>query len=265
VDFLTKKTKKNEGEVPQYYVENSHPAIVAQEVYDLAQVEIKKRKANGGKVSGLSPFSSRIICGNCGHYFGPKTWHSTSKYRRTVWRCNHKYNNGNCQTPHLYEAAIQKAFVEAFNQLYADRERLAEDYAAIIMVLTETVDLETERADLLNKCEITVELIRKAVEENARAPLNQADYKRRHDALVARYETAKARLGEVIAEKHDRAAKHQSIVRFIDELKQIGGALVEFDEGLWCEMVKIVTVYSEKDVAVTFRDGSVIRIDALSK
>ena len=28
VDFLTKKTKINEGEVPQYYVEDSHPAII---------------------------------------------------------------------------------------------------------------------------------------------------------------------------------------------------------------------------------------------
>ena len=27
-DFLTKKFKANEGEVPQYYVENSHPAII---------------------------------------------------------------------------------------------------------------------------------------------------------------------------------------------------------------------------------------------
>ena len=28
VDFLEKKMKKNEGEIPQYYVENSHPAII---------------------------------------------------------------------------------------------------------------------------------------------------------------------------------------------------------------------------------------------
>ena len=28
VNFLEKKMKKNEGEIPQYYVENSHPAII---------------------------------------------------------------------------------------------------------------------------------------------------------------------------------------------------------------------------------------------
>lgn len=37
VDFLTKKTKINEGEVPQYYVENSHPGIIKAEAFDLVQ------------------------------------------------------------------------------------------------------------------------------------------------------------------------------------------------------------------------------------
>ncbi len=36
-NFLTKKMKVNEGEVPQYYVENSHPAIVEPEVFDLVR------------------------------------------------------------------------------------------------------------------------------------------------------------------------------------------------------------------------------------
>ncbi len=45
-DFLTKKMKVNEGEVPQYYVENSHPAIVNAEVFELVQQELERRKAH---------------------------------------------------------------------------------------------------------------------------------------------------------------------------------------------------------------------------
>ncbi len=44
IDFLTKKKKVNEGEVPQYYVENSHPEIISSEVFDLAQAEFEKRR-----------------------------------------------------------------------------------------------------------------------------------------------------------------------------------------------------------------------------
>ena len=43
VDFLTKKVKTNEGEVPQYYVENNHPAIIEPELFDLVQSEIQRR------------------------------------------------------------------------------------------------------------------------------------------------------------------------------------------------------------------------------
>ncbi|MDO9591918.1 MAG: hypothetical protein Q7I98_01850 [Erysipelotrichaceae bacterium] len=54
VDFLTKKQKINEGEVPQYYVENSHPAIVPLETYDLVQYEMKNRKESKGRKRSLS-------------------------------------------------------------------------------------------------------------------------------------------------------------------------------------------------------------------
>lgn len=72
VDFLTKKMKVNEGEKTQYYIENSHPAIVPNEVFEIVQNEVKKRKAIGLKNSSSGIFSSKIICGDCGSYFGNK-------------------------------------------------------------------------------------------------------------------------------------------------------------------------------------------------
>lgn len=38
VDFLTKKIKANEGEVPQYYVEGDHEAIIRPEIFDGVQI-----------------------------------------------------------------------------------------------------------------------------------------------------------------------------------------------------------------------------------
>ncbi len=100
VDFLTKKKKINEGEIPQYYVENSHPAIITPEVFDLVQHEIKKRKEAKGYKTGSSCFSGKIVCGECGSFYGSKVWHSTSKYRRVIWQCNSKFKNKNkCSTP----------------------------------------------------------------------------------------------------------------------------------------------------------------------
>ena len=44
VDFLTKKMIVNDGKVPQYYVENSHPAIVQPWEFAIVQAEIKRRR-----------------------------------------------------------------------------------------------------------------------------------------------------------------------------------------------------------------------------
>ena len=85
VDFLTKKRKVNEGEVPQYYVEHSHEPIITPEEFDKVQTELARRKRISRQYSGKSIFSSRIVCGDCGSYFGSKVWKSTSKYRRVIW------------------------------------------------------------------------------------------------------------------------------------------------------------------------------------
>ncbi len=128
VDFLTKKRKVNEGEVPQYYVENSHSAIVSGEVFDLVQHELEQRK---GKryTSSTNCLSSRIICGDCGDIYGSKVWHSTSKYRRIIWQCNVKFRNGEkCTTPHFYEDDLKILFVNAFNSLITDQESVFAAY-----------------------------------------------------------------------------------------------------------------------------------------
>ena len=70
VDYLTKQTKKNEGEMPQYYVKNSHPEIIEPDRFDLVQAEIERRSKT--KVSGNSPFTTRVMCGDCGAAFGRK-------------------------------------------------------------------------------------------------------------------------------------------------------------------------------------------------
>ena len=85
-DFLTKKAVKNCGQVPSYFVEQSHPAIIAPAVFEMVQREMERRTREGRSYSGVSIFSGKIRCGECGGSFGAKVWHSTDKYRRTTDR-----------------------------------------------------------------------------------------------------------------------------------------------------------------------------------
>lgn len=128
VDFLSKKKKINEGEHPQYYVEHSHEAIIDPREWKLVQLEMERRKSLGMRYSGNCVLATRIVCGDCGSYFGPKVWNSTSKYKRTIWQCNNKFKGETkCRTPHIEEQEIKSRFVSVINTLLPDKQALLED------------------------------------------------------------------------------------------------------------------------------------------
>lgn len=261
VDFLTKKMKPNEGELPQYYVECSHPAIIPPETFHVVQNELKHRKEQRYSSRG-GCFSSRIICGECGGYYGPKVWHSTDKYRRVIWQCNRKFKNDKpCSTPHLEEETIKVAFVKAFNRLITNKDEVISEYRAIIQHLTDTTALEAESANLKAEFDIVVGLIQNSIEENARTPLDQTEYERRYNELSLRYEILKQKLDNNESQRLSRRARCEKLAEFIDRLDRHSDLLTAFDEGLWNATVETVTVGSDSKLLFNFRgDMTIISI-----
>lgn len=262
VDFLTKKQKVNEGEVPQYYVANSHPAIIEPEIFDLVQYELKRRKADGRFTSCIHPFSGKLLCGECGGVYGSKVWHSNTPYRTVVWQCNEKHRGQHCATPHLYEEEIRAAFLAAFNMVLGNREEIVEAYREVMEALTDTTDLDAETARLQNELEVTMGLIRKAIDENAHQAMDQADYNRKYTDLCERYERTQARLAELQAQRLERTAKRVKIKMFLEQLAARDTLVQTWDEELWYTTVDSVTVRENKEMVFTFRDGRQVAISA---
>jgi len=123
VDFLTKKRVENNGEVPQYYVEESHTAIIEKDMWEAVQLEMERRKAYAEKYGIVkldyatidNPFAGRVICGECGSTYGRKVWNSTDeRLRRVIWRCNKKYavkGGKSCENRHIDDKVLYKVFV----------------------------------------------------------------------------------------------------------------------------------------------------------
>ena len=66
--------------------------------------------------------SDKLVCGDCGFFFGSKVWHSTDKYRSVVWQCNNKFKaDEKCSTPHLREGVIKEVFIKALNSIVTDK------------------------------------------------------------------------------------------------------------------------------------------------
>ena len=259
VDFLTKKQKVNEGEVPQYYVEGSHEGIVSKEVFEAVQREIKKRQSYDSRYSGIGIFSSKIICGQCGSFYGSKVWHSNDKYRKVIYRCNRKYKNEEqCCTPALKENEIQRAFIQAANILLTDKKELVSDLEDLRDSLCDVTEMEQEQDSLHEELTVLVDEIQNAVVQNARVAQNQAEYQRHYDSLVRRYDEAKERYTELEERISDRLSRRETLTMFIKTLKKQDGVLADFDEILWSSLVESVTVHSKENIVFTFRDGTEI-------
>lgn len=266
VDFLTKKQKVNEGEVPQYYVENSHPAIIDPETFDLVQSEIKRRQELGQQQNSDSPFSAKIICGCCGGFYGSKVWHSADKYRTNIWQCNRKYKDGMfCDTPHIRENTVRLAFIEAINQILDDKDHYIAQFSELLPLLADTSALENKLEEWLDKRDAAIERMRRCVEENARSAQDQKEYNRRYNELLAEHNEAEKQAEAIKSKVLDQTARKEKISRFLDRLKQTGDLVTEFDENLWCATVEYVTIHLDKKMIFTFRDGTEIQVNVPEK
>lgn len=260
VDFLTKKTKENEGEVPQYFVRDHHTAIIDPQTFDLVQIEIERRTNTGRTYSGVSIFSSKIVCGECGAFYGSKVWHSNDKYRKVVWRCNHKYKEhghaGNkCSTPTLAEDEIKAAFVRAMNTYLGDRDEIIRNIETARKILSDTSDLEKEKQAQADEMNVAAELIHQAMEENARTAQDQDEYNRKYIVLEERYKKAVAAYSEAESEIRRMGARNRLLGQMIKKIKELNGPLTEFDAGLWGVFVDRMTIMTDGRKIVRFKDG----------
>jgi len=260
VDFLTKKKKVNEGEIPQYYVENNHEAIIEPAVFEMVQRELERRQPGHNRHSGVHMFSGKIKCGECGSWYGSKVWHSNSKYRRMIWQCNHKFDNGKkCKTPHLDEETIKTFFISAVNKLLSEKEEIFENFQLLKDTVFDTTDLEKEQTELQSEIEVIAGMIQQAISENAHCALDQEEYQERYNRLVERFDLAKARLIAVTGEISDMKTRLGTVNDFLNTLRKQEDLITEFDVELWCILVDYGTVYDKEDVRFTFKDGTEIQ------
>ena len=257
IDFLTKKRKKNEGEVPQYYVKNSHEAIISPEVYDLAQNELKSRAKGNFNHSSASPFSSKIICGECSGFYGSKVWHSNDKYRKVIRQCNNKFKNKNkCKTPHLTEEQIKEEFVKAFNNLISNKDEIIKDCENTVLTLINTEDIDSKISKLQEESEIIVELMKNLIYENSRKVMNQDEYNKKYDSYTEKYEKIKSELSKLEDKKQDLKVRRDKVMMFIANLKSLNGVISEFDEKLWYAMVNKIVVHEDGNIEFKFRNSN---------
>ena len=256
-DFLTKKAVVNKGEVPQYYVQGNHEAIIDPEIFDLVQQEIANRQVLAKPLKGNHLFSRRIRCAECGAFYGPKTWHSNDQYRKVVWQCNNKHKNKGkpCPSPKFSEDEIKAMFVKAVNKLIGDKEEIIRAFREIRDEVFSTADEEAQLAKLREERAEIVRMMEQLTTENASRVMDQDAYKARFEELSQRYIRGNDELAALDEAVRDRQYRKTKTELFIKELKKLDGLVMGFSDELWYSLVDHATVHGKDDVRFMFRNG----------
>lgn len=129
-DFLTRRQVKNNGEVAQVYVKDSHKGIIDKEIWNAVQEEFERREAfktrhgltNYFYGSECNPFSHKIFCGKCGQPYTKHTWKSRGIVQ---WQCKDHRIGGElrCRNKFASKENLEKGFVKAFNNMIRNRKQ----------------------------------------------------------------------------------------------------------------------------------------------
>jgi len=206
-NYLTKAKKVNEGELPKYWIEESHEAIIPPEEFDAVQAEIERRKQYGGYYKAISPFSQKIVCGDCGAFFGSKVWNSNNKYRKVIWRCNDRYNKRgkrDCKTSHVSENEVKYRFITAYNKLIKNKKSLIKDCEIALTALGDVSEIEVEISSLENELDVIEGLTLQAIDENTRKVINQEEWTERNGRYLNRHSEITERLKALDTERTER-------------------------------------------------------------
>lgn len=255
-DFLTKQVKVNRGERKQWYIHDSHDAIVSAETFELVQKELARRSGRGGRFYD-SPFTGKIICGDCGAFYGHRVWHSNEPCRVNVWLCNDKYDGETkCRPPRIKDEEIERAFIVVENRLLKKRPDFIDDYERDMLpmigntkVLDERLGVMTEQLNNL------ISQIEQLVQDNARHAGSQEDYAEKFEALNRSIEEKKAAISNLKQQISDTLARRENVRIFLEGLKKLDSVTDKFDIPSWHALVDYIKIMPDKNIIFHLRNG----------
>ena len=244
--------RQNHGEADQYYIENTHPAIITKGTFEKVQ-ELLRQKSNRQKIPRqIYPLSRKVYCGQCGTPFARRV----GKSGLVVWVCRkHDKGASKCTMGRIPESALYAAFVGMYNKLKQNAG----------IVLQPALKQLEELKDALQRSDPAMLAVNRAIaqasEQSHRVSQLQAAGLLDADACAAKFNEINARLTQLRAERR-RLLKNEDIDDAIDALQrtadliQCGPERLEgFGEGLFHDLVERIVVESQTCVRFCLRGG----------
>ena len=254
IDFLNKKRGKNNGTLPQYYIEDDHEAIIPKDIFMRVQEEMARRSSErdmNGRRQGFSAnhaFSHMVTCECCGEHFRRLHWNNRGK-KTIVWRCKTRLEDRTrCMARTVSEDELQQGFIDAINRMIEDSEHyisLLKGNMKIAIISRNPLQAETLAARMR---ELQQELI-----DRTESGTNYDDLS--EEILRLRELQEQTNMDE--AAKKERKKRIRELANFIDSQPR---AITEFDEALAKKLLEGVRV-GETYLEYQFKSGARIVIE----
>lgn len=268
-DPISKRVKKNNGELPMYYVENSHPAIIERRIFDRVQEEIARRagkkkvkqtgtKTELGRYSGKYALTELLYCGECGTPYRRCTWSRNGK-KKIVWRCVSRLDYGKkyCKnSPSVEESRLHNAIAAAITK----KANSEEINIGGIMDHIESFGSQRDTDGIIQRQRRIAE-IEKAIDDLARLNSDEAqngelDYK--FSELYAELYSVKDELEEM------QSGASALDGDMLNEMREVVTGLknhpVEYDDKVVRQLIDCIKVMSADMIKICFKDGTVTEV-----
>lgn len=254
VDFLTKRRIKNTGELPQYYIEDNHEAIIPKHLFYAAQEEMLKRQ--GGRrtktgqkrcYSSNNCFSNLIVCGNCGDVFRRVHWNNRGK-KSIVWRCVSRLENKgtDCHARTILEDDLIAASLKAFKEMLTDKK-------TFLHRLMEAIQQGVEDKGERSLFDIEEELEKLQLQLIART-----SSKEEYDDLVEQIYRLKDEKDRLLTEEASQQVHKRNLDAIEKFIKSQDVEKLEFEDKLVRQFIEEITVV-EDGLEFCFKTGARVR------
>ena len=269
-DCITKKSRKNNGELPMYLVKNHHEPIISRTDFNRVQEEMARRsakrsvaekltKTDQGKYSAKYALSELLVCGECGTHYRRVTW-TAKGFKEIKWRCINRiqYGKRKCHSsPTVDEQPLHRAIVSAINDFCEVKDDVAKVLRESITEVLDpnlngSVQAAQQRIDEL--AHNIDELIKLAtVPETASTAM--ADIKKFSEEMKTLREFIETEKAKRVTAQRGSAV----LDAVIERLENEDFAMTAYDDVVVRQLIEKVTVMDKNAITITFNGGFEIR------
>ena len=252
--------KNNHGELPQYLITDNHEPIITREeakaVRQLYESRREKRCADDFTVyRNRYPFSSRIICGECGGTFRRQKVHIGKPYEKIQWSCyKHIEDISKCKQKAIREDTIKQTFVRMWNRLASNYESILLPMLAALKAVQGNPEQEQELLELEQKIQELKKQSHMLSKVLTGGGIDSAIFIEKRNQIDTELDTAWRRQYQIKEQKLFEPEILQTEY-LITVFKNRPAIIEEYEEELFLMIVERITVKKESRLSFRLKNG----------